>query len=463
MMQFEMRWRRSDALSNRNNATWNAVERAPVEQVRTLQEEELVRQMAYLEASSPFYQRKFSQAGIRFDEIRRIEDLQDVPFTYKSEIRESLQAAPPFGEHCAAPMSEIIQMQASSGTTGSPSYVAITEPDAETWHEMSARCFYAGGIRPGDLVLHAFSLSKGFVGGIPIAQGLQYMGAIDIPVGADGGTDRLLRAAADLRPRALVGTPNYLLHLAEQAPSVTGMPASKLGVECIVVGGEPGGGIPVVRARLEEAWGATCCELLGGTDLGVSYWSECTQQAGMHMVSPDYIVAELIEPESGKTIPFTDGAKGELVYTSLQRQASPLVRFRSGDHVEVLGTKCECGRSGPRIRCVGRTDDMLIVRGVNVFPSAIQSVVAEFVPRTNGIMRIFADFEGHTTQRNLKVYVERGDGGAVAEDQRLKDDMETRMRNSLSFKADVRVVSAGTFEKPGEKKVALITREMSEI
>ncbi len=458
-MEFGMRFRRQDAAAKVNDRFWHEIEGKPLDEVRRIQEQRLREQMDYLKTNSPFYQEKFAAAGVSFDEIRTIEDLQKLPFTYKTEIRESLAAEPPFGKHRAAPMADIIQMQASSGTTGSPSYVALTESDAEMWHEMTARCFFANGVRPSDMVLHAFSLAKGFVGGIPVMQGLQYMGAIDIPIGADGGAERLLRACADIRPRCIVGAPNYVLHLAEKAPEIVGCEATELGVERVIVGGEPGGGIPAIRARIEAAWGATCTEMLGGTDLGVTYWAECDAQTGMHMVNMDYVLTELLDPESGKIIPWEKGAQGEMVYTALGRRASPLVRFRSGDYVEVTATECSCGRTGPQIRCTGRTDDMLIVRGANVFPSAINSVVAEMVPETNGVMRVVADFQGHTTQGALKVIVERGPGQDPANDASLKKKIEQRLRDALVFKADVRLVAPDTFEKPGAAKVAFVLRE----
>lgn len=462
-MEFNMRYRRSDAVNKIDAPCWHQIEVTSLEEIKALQEHKLVKQMAYLKEYSAFYQRKYAEADVSFDKIRTIQDLQKLPYTVKTELRESLACSPPFGEHGAADIRDIIQMQASSGTTGSPSYVALTESDAESWHEMSARCFFASGIRPGDLVLHAFSLAKGFVGGIPVVQGLQYMGAIDVPIGADGGADRLLRATADLRPRCIAIAPNYAIHLAESTPALIGMQANNLGVERVIVGGEPGGGIPAIRARIEELWGAKCCEILGGTDFGVTYWAECEEQTGMHMVCPDYIIAELLDGVSGEIIPFETGVKGELIYTAIGRQASPLVRFRSGDHVEVLGTHCSCGRTGPKIRCVGRTDDMLIVRGANVFPSAIQSVVTDMAPRTNGVMRVLADFEGHTTQRSLKVLVERGPDTSPEEDAILKNDVETKLRNTLVFKADVQIVAADTFEKPGVTKIALTLRKSPEL
>ncbi len=461
-MEYGMQFRRPDAAGKLGEPSWHEVETAPLEKVKQLQERKLAEQMEYLKEHSVFYQKKLAQTDVSFDDIRTIEDLQKFPYTVKTELRESLAASPPFGDHLAADISQVVQMQASSGTTGSPSYVALSEPDAEAWHEMSARCFFAAGINPGDLVLHAFSMAKGFVGGLPIAQALQYMGAIDVPIGADGGADRLLRACADLRPRCIVGAPNFVLHLAERAPELIGMEARDLGIERVIVGGEPGGGIPAIRAKIQERWGAKSCELLGGTDFGVTYWAECEDQSGMHMVCPDYIIAELLDTDSGEIIPFENGIKGELIYTAIGRQASPLIRFRSGDHVEVLGTTCACGRTGPKIRCVGRTDDMLIVRGANVFPSAIQSIVTEMTPRTSGIMRVLADFEGHTTQSALKVIVERGPKASRDDDKILKADIETKLRNALVFRADVKIVAADTFEKPGVKKVSLTLRETPE-
>ncbi|WP_288902994.1 hypothetical protein [uncultured Sneathiella sp.] len=461
--EYNIQYQRADAADKKGDACWHPIEAMPLDEVKKLQERKLVEQMAYLKERSSFYQKKFADAGVSFDEICTVEDLQKLPFTYKTEIRESLNAKPPFGLHLAADRKDIVQMQASSGTTGSPSYVALTQNDAEMWHEMNARCFFASGIRPGDMSLHGFAMAKGFVGGVPITQSMQYMGAIDIPIGADGGADRLLRAAADLRPRVLAAAPNFAIFLGEKAVDILGVEAKTLGIEVVLVGGEPGGGIPAIRQRIEEVWGAKCCEMLGGTDMGVAYWGECEEQSGMHMVGPDYIITELLNPETEEVIPFADGAEGELIYTAVGREANPLVRFRSGDHVEVRGTTCACGRTGPKVRCIGRTDDMLIIRGANVFPSAIQSVITDMVPETNGVMRVLADFEGHTSQRALKVIVERGQGRSPDQDVALKQSIETHLRNSLVFKADVRIVDPDTFEKPGAVKVALTLREYPDL
>ncbi|PCH84034.1 MAG: phenylacetate--CoA ligase [Piscirickettsiaceae bacterium] len=458
-MRKSMPYKREGALEKKGQPYYHPIEIMAQADIVQLQEKKLQQQMRYLQQHSALYQQKFANAGLQFDDIKTLSDLTKIPFTVKQDLRDSLQAEPPFGLHRAAPLKDIIQMQASSGTTGSPAYVALTESDILMWNELSARSFYACGVNPGDFVLHGFSMSKGFVGGIPCVQALQYMGAIDIPVGADGGVDRLLRACADIKPRVVIGAPNFLLHMASQAKSILGKDATALGVEQLVVGGEPGGGIPAIREALEKSWGAKVCEMMGGTDLGVIYWGECSHQDGMHMLCQDHIIVELIDPDTEKVIEFTKGATGELVYTAIGREASPVVRFKSGDHIIVTDTECACGRTGPKIRCFGRTDDMLIVRGINVFPSAIQDLVLQLQPHTNGVMRVWADFDGHTTQENLKVIVERGINHDKAQDAALINKVETSIRNTLSFKAKVKLVDANSFEKPGVAKVALTVRQ----
>jgi len=256
----------------------------------------------------------------------------------------------------------------------------------------------------------------------------------------------------------VAGTPHFIIYLAERAPEVLKQEAKAFGVRNVAVGGEPGGGIPAVRARAEALWGADVREMCGGTDLGCSYWGECEDKSGMHFCGQEFILFEVIDPERGHPLPVETGVKGELVYTALDREASPVLRFRSGDHVEVLGTSCRCGRTAPKIRCFGRTDDMLIVRGVNVFPSAIKDVMAGFEPRTTGAIKVVADFPGHTTQRPVRVKVEHGRGMAGAELPALKAELERKLHDVLAFRAIVELVPPDTFEKPGVQKVSLIER-----
>ncbi|HBO79017.1 MAG TPA: phenylacetate--CoA ligase, partial [Cupriavidus sp.] len=193
------------------------------------------------------------------------------------------------------------------------------------------------------------------------------------------------------------------------------------------------------------------------------YWAESDDQRGMYFVGADHILAELVDPESGTTLPWEVGAKGELVYTSLQRQASPVLRFRSGDHVVVTAIGGPGGRTAPAIRCFGRTDDMLIVRGVNVFPSAIQDVVSAMAPVVPGVVRVLADFEGHTTQGNLKLFVERAAGQVAESDADVSAQVETRIRNALAVKVEVTMVRHGFFMAPGAQKTQLTLRKMPDL
>ncbi|MFF1553033.1 phenylacetate--CoA ligase family protein [Rhodococcus erythropolis] len=437
---------------------WSEAELFTRRDAEDIQNQRLREQLAYLATNSEFYRAKFAEHSLDVAKIRTVADLDGIPFTEKQELRDSLAAAPPLGLHVAAQPGQIVQIQASSGTTGSPSYVGLTRGDIDIWCELGARALYANGFRPGDRLLHGFGMSKGFVGGIPIVQMAQYMGIVDIPIGAEAGADRLLRVQADQRPNALIGTPNFLVYLAEQAPSIVGASARDLGVRAISVGGEPGGGLPAIRNKLEALWGATSREMLGGTDIACIYWGECEVGDGMHFLSPDLMVAELIDPTSGKVLTPEAGVQGELVYTSLQRQASPLLRFRTRDHVVVTATECACGRTGYKVRCVGRTDDMLIVRGINVFPSAIKQLVAEMTPAATGEMRIRVDFEGHSTQKPLTVVAEFSDGLDTVAQESLQAAIEQRIRSALNIKATVELVPDKTLDRPDHVKVNLIER-----
>ncbi|MET8811646.1 AMP-binding protein [Streptomyces sp. NPDC004549] len=437
---------------------WSSIEAISTKEARAVQDERLREQIAHLAANSAFYREKFSQHNVDVTKVRTVGDLAGLPFTEKQELRDSLVDHPPLGAHVAVDSRDIVQIQASSGTTGSPSYVGLTASDVATWCELGARALYANGFRPGDRLLHAFGMSKGFVGGLPIVQILQYMGIVDIPIGAEAGAERLLRVQADQRPNALIGTPYFLTHLAEQAPKIVGRAARELGVRAISVGGEPGGGLPSVRDNLEALWGATAREMLGGTDIACTYWGECEAGDGMHFLSPDLMIAELIDPETGEQVAPSEGAQGELVYTALRRQASALLRFRTRDHVVVTGTDCSCGRTGYKVRCIGRTDDMLIVRGINVFPSAIKQLVLELAPSTTGEMRIRADFEGHSTQRPLPLVVEHAADMSEEQQQKLRATLVQRIRSALNVKTVVELVPDGTLKRPDHVKVALIER-----
>ena len=230
----------------------------------------------------------------------------------------------------------------------------------------------------------------------------------------------------DLGPRCLAATPSYALHVAEK------LGGAKSSLERVIVGGEPGGGEPAFRTKLQDALGVRVYEIMGIGDIAASLWGECPEQAGMHFSGGESIHVELVEPDSGKPVEMKDGARGELVYTHLRREAAPLLRFRSRDHVQVWVSACPCKRNTLRARCIGRTDDMLIVRGVNVFPSAIREVVARFVPRVSGVMVVRPRGRGVRQDPPLPVVVEGSAG--------LEGEIREAIRATLQVSTEIRMV-----------------------
>ena len=255
-----------------------------------------------------------------------------------------------------------------------------------------------------------------------------------IPVGT-GNTELLIRAIESLKPEAVVLTPSYAAYLAENHD------LRSSSVERVLVAGEPGGGEPAFRAKLEEGWGAKVTEAMGVGDIGPSLWGECEEQDGMHLGAHGFVHPELIDPETRGALPMEDGAAGELVLTHLQHRAAPLLRFRTRDHVLVRTSPCPCGRTGPRIRCIGRTDDMLIVRGVNVFPSAIREVVSGFAPEVSGHILVRPETVGVKQDPPLPVSVE------LARDARPSDELaeaiRARLRQVLTVQTRIELVPWG--------------------
>lgn len=416
----------------------------PHADIQELQERKLRRQMVYLFKHSPFYQEKFKAAGIRLEDIQTLADLQKLPFTVKDELRESQRAYPPLGAHAAVPMEEVIRIHSSSGTTGRPTYVGITRHDWNVWTEILARVLYVHGIRPHHRVVFAMGLS--FFVGSSMKDGIERLGATFIPIGT-GASSRVIQSIIDLKGDVLFCTPSYATYLAEHCREHFKMEPRELGIKIMSVGGEPGGGLPEVRKKIEEEWGCQVLEAMGNADMAPVLFSECPEGNGMHFVAPDFVICELIDPESGESIPMEDGAEGELVYTAIDRECCPLVRFRTRDLIKVWTEPCSCGSRSFRIRCIGRTDDMLIVRGVNVFPSAVKDVISSFAPQTTGAMRILLKQKPPLVHPPLPIEVEYQGELGERELKELKQKIEETLRAKLIFTADVRLVPKGTLPR----------------
>ena len=435
--------------------TFDELEVLPWSEISELHEDLFQKQLDYVLSQSDFYQQKYS--GVSRTSITSLKELPNLPLTTKDELRESLLARPPLGLHAAASLADIVQIQSSSGTTGMPTFVAATGQDIETWNSMGARVFYANGFRPRDWVMHAYAMGRGFVGGLVNIEHLQHLGCCVIPLGAESGTERLLQAIDHLKPVAMCATPSMVNHLGSVAQEVLGKSASALSIRKISVGGEPGGGVPAIRQKMEELWSADVRDMMGGADFGSTYWAECDVKDGMHLCSQAALHVELIDPDTLESVPIEEGATGELVYTTLRRQATPLIRYRMGDIITVSDMSCSCGRTGYRIKAHGRADDMLIVRGVNVFPAAVKDVVTQLAPDTTGYLKIDLDFEGHSTYEPLKIRVEQSERSTLNPSELMRM-VEDEVRHRLTVRVVVSIVPEGAIERPGAQKEKLLER-----
>jgi phenylacetate-CoA ligase len=430
------------------------IETMPLKQVQELQERKLRKQLAYNYQNSAFYRQKFDQVGLRPEDIRTLEDLVRLPFTTKEELRDSQIEHPPLGLHAAVPMSRVIRIHASSGTTGRPSYVGITKHDRDTWIESVARVYWAEGVRPDSIVAMGFGMSF-FVGGLPLHNAIEEIGATFIPVGT-GASDRLITSIQNLGANQLTCTPSYATYLAEYVRNKFHVEPSTLGIRRIQLGAEPGGGIPAVRQRIEEDWGAFVTEGIGNADVIPVYGGECDERNGMHFLAPDFAILEIIDPESGQPVSLDQPeVQGELVFTHIDRECVPLVRFRTRDRIIAWTEPCPCGRTGIRVRCIGRTDDMLILRGVNVWPSAIKDVIMAMRPRSTGEVQILLTKPGPRVDPPLHLRVEYGSD--VEDLEALKLEIEDVLRDKLIFNANVELVPPGTLPR-FEMKAQLIRK-----
>lgn len=429
------------------------IETTDPETIKALQLEKLTSQLEYVLNNSPFYQIKFADVGFHPGDIKTLKDLAGLPFTTKEDIRSSQADYPPLGNHVITSMDSIIRIHSSSGTTGAPSFAGITRKDREIWTEITARSLYAKGVRPEDIVIHAIGLTF-FVGGLPVKDAIEHIGATFVPIGT-GASDRVVTTTRLLKANVLHCTPSYAIYLADYCRNKLKLEPQALGLKKIVSGAEPGAGIPSVRKRIQEDFDCILTEGMGNGDVAPIIFGECAEQQGMHFCAPEFILCELIDPESGEVLPLEDGAEGELIYTHLERECCPLIRFRSRDIITVWTSPCACGRTGFRIRCTGRSDDMLIILGVNIFPSAIKDVVASFHPRTTGEIQILLEQPGPKVEPPLKIRAEYTK--QVADLNLLKQDIEGTLREKLVFRADVELVSEGILPR-FEAKAQLIKK-----
>ncbi|MFP4037894.1 MAG: phenylacetate--CoA ligase family protein [Desulfobacteraceae bacterium] len=434
---------------------WNEeMETLSPERFHDVQEKALLRQLKYVWENSAFYQKKFSEAGLELGDIKRLEDLSKLPFTEKAELRDSQISNPPLGAHMACPKEKVKRVYSTSGTTGRPTFIGVSKRDIEVWREAACRAFWTGGFRPDSivpLVVAPFFIAASY------ADALEHIGTV-IPIGV-GATDRLIAAFQHIGANAFLSTSSFPLHFAASLRKRNIEPKD-LGIKVILAGGEPGAAIPALRQEVEDTFGCKFLEMMGNGDMCGEMWSECRYKKGMHFIAQGIVHPEIINPETGEVLEPALGVRGELVYTSLDRECIPLVRFRTRDHIEVTQTECECGRTGYGIRVLGRTDDMITVQGVNVYPAAVRDTVASLSPRTTGAIEIQI-YEPPPAGWAPPIHIKVEHGQAEKDLEAIKKELEALIREKLIFRANIELVPPDSLPKY-EYKAKLVRKHYEE-
>ncbi|GAX89283.1 phenylacetate--CoA ligase PaaK [Effusibacillus lacus] len=338
------------------------------EELQKIQLERLKETVKRCYENVPFHKRNFDNARVQPQDIRSLDDLQRLPFMKKTDLRENY----PFNLF-AVDMKEVVRIHGSSGTKGKPTVVGYTRKDIENWSEIVARAICCAGGRPGDIFHNAYGYGL-FTGGLGLHYGIEYMGAVAVPV-SGGNTPRQITLIQDFEPRGISATPSYVLNIVEEMERM-GLDPRSTSLEYGIFGAEPWS--EEMREQLEGKLGIKAVDIYGLSEvMGPGVSIECHEaQDGLH-IAEDHFLAEIIDPNTGEVLPY--GEEGELVFTSLTKEAFPVIRYRTGDIASLNPEKCKCGRTTIRMsRIKGRVDDMLIIRGVNVFPTEIESVLFGF-------------------------------------------------------------------------------------
>ncbi|MDR2954363.1 MAG: phenylacetate--CoA ligase [Prevotella sp.] len=417
------------------------------EDMRQLQSERLRKLVERVYHSTPFYRQKMQEMDITPDDIKSIDDIVKLPFTTKQDLRDNY----PYGLF-AVPMSQIVRLHASSGTTGSPTVVGYTRRDLSVWSESTARCLSAYGGTSDDIFSVAYGYGL-FTGGLGLHYGVEYLGATVIPM-SSGNTAKQIQLMHDFGPTALACTPSYALYLAE-AMAKTGIPREEFKLRIGIFGAEPW--TENMRKEIEAKMGVDAYNIYGLSEVmgpGVSHECECKD--GSHIIE-DHFYPEIISPDTFEQLPY--GEQGELVFTTLTKEGLPLLRYRTKDLCTITDEPCKCGRTNVRMsRIVGRSDDMLIIRGVNVFPSQIESVILELEEFEPHYLLIVDRINNLDT---LEVHVEVRDGyysDEISKMLELKKKLGHRLQSVLGISGDIKLVEPYSIKRSEGKAQRVIDK-----
>ncbi len=425
------------------------------EEINEIQLEKIKKQILYNYNNSMFYQRKLNAAGIEPGDIKTWNDFHKIPFMDKDEHRAAQEESidkfgHPFGMLACAPMDKIVRLSFTSGTTGTPTIYTLTKNDIKITNMLNARKYRFIGLRPGHIVINGFGLSM-FSGGVPVVDALWDYGVCVVPVGAEARSRRLLEAAQLTKAHALFCTPSFAEYIAEQSEEILGIAIKELGLKFLVCGGEPGAGVPEFKKKMEEVYGARLYDINGAVQPLHCTSCDSEEYQGMHFLSEDYCYLELIDPETGKLLELTEGVIGEQVFTWLDWEGTPFLRYRLGDILQIHTDPCLCGGPGMRIKVIGRTDDMLIVKGVNIYPSAIKDMLAKYMPRVTGAFRIILNKPGPKVDPPLKIKLEHGKGLEGAALDKLKGEIEQDLSGATRVRPEIIFIPPYSLERHGYK------------
>ncbi|MDD3766021.1 MAG: phenylacetate--CoA ligase [Eubacteriales bacterium] len=416
---------------------WNKeVETLPRDKMEEIQLERLKDTVKRVYENVPFYRNRLDEAGVSPDNIKSLDDIRRIPFTVKDDLRENY----PFGMF-AAPMKDIVRIHASSGTTGKPTTVGYTKADLELWSECVARIIAMAGGTCEDIAQIAFGYGL-FTGAFGLHYGLEKIGAAVIPM-SSGNTEKQIMIMKDYQSTILVSTPSYAMHMVEVMEEL-GVKKSELNLKIGLFGAE--GSTEEMRAQLEKRWGILATENYGMSELiGPGVSGECVHKTGMH-INEDYFIPEIIDPDTGEVL--KDGETGELVITTIGKQGIPLLRYRTKDITYLIKEPCPCGRTTTRMAKIqGRSDDMLIIRGVNVFPSQVESVLLG-IEHISPHYQLIVEREGFIDK--LKVVVELEDSSLLesfAQLEKLEETIKHKLHTVLGLSAKVELAEPRTIER----------------
>ena len=411
-------------------------ENAPRERLRELQWQKLRELLRIIFGANRFYTQKWRNAGVEPGDLKSLADLRKLPFTEKSELANAQQAAPPFGTNATFPAAAYSRVHQTSGTTGAPLRVVDTPESWEWWGRCWVHVLRGAGVTRNDRVFLPFSFGP-FIGFWAAVEGVRQLGAMMIPGGGWDSFERL-RAMRDLGATVVCCTPTYALRLAEVARE-NKLDLRSMPVRTLIHAGEPGANLPHTKARIESAWNAKCFDHAGASEVGAHSFECQVQPQGIHVLESEFIV-EVIDPATGKETP--PGQRGELVITNLGRPGFPVIRYRTGDLVELNHSPCECGRTLARFEggLLGRADDMVIIRGVNVYPAAIENLIHQF----SAVDEFQVTFRTQREMQHLEVEIEVHSGSDAEQVRAL---VEQAIYRALSLRPAVILAAPGALAR----------------